>query len=79
MLVLQLALSFPGGRLTRAARVAVGFAYAGLLVGAVSTARQAALGSLPGVPAQPVADGRHRELSDVLWSSRSRSRSSRGA
>lgn len=75
VLVLQLALSFPGGRLTRAARVAMGFAYVGLLFQASSTFVKPRSDRCPACPPNPFPTADHRELSDLLWGSPGRSRS----
>jgi signal transduction histidine kinase len=67
VLIVLLALSFPGGRLTRPARVAVGFAIASWVVRAVSAMLKPTSDRCPACPRNPLPFADHEELSAVLW------------
>ena len=65
-LILQMALSFPNGRLTRAARITVGVAWAGWFIGAIAVALDTRAERCPACPPNPIpfAD---QDVSDVIY------------
>ncbi len=65
-LILQMALSFPNGRLTRAARIVVGVAWAGWFIGAIAVALDTRAERCPACPPNPIpfAD---QDVSDVIY------------
>ena len=52
-LILQMALSFPGGRLTRAARITVGAAWTAWFIGAIAIALDTRAERCPACPPNP--------------------------
>ena len=65
-LILQMALSFPNGRLTRAARITVGVAWAGWFIAAIAVALDPRSERCPACPPNPIpfAD---QDVSDVIY------------
>jgi signal transduction histidine kinase len=68
-LILQMALSFPGGRLTRAARITVGAAWTAWFIGAIAIALDMRSERCPACPPNPIpfAD---QDISDVIYAVR---------
>jgi hypothetical protein len=67
VLILQLALSFPSGRLIGPARVAAGVAWASWFIQAGSTIIKPRSERCPACPPNPLPFADHQGLSDVLW------------
>jgi signal transduction histidine kinase len=68
-LILQMALSFPGGRLTRAARITVGAAWTAWFIGAIAIALDLRSERCPACPPNPIpfAD---QDISDLIYAVR---------
>ncbi len=67
VLLLHLVLTFPNNPLSPAARVAMGFAWAGLLFQATSTGVKPRSERCPVCPPNPLPTADHPQLSDTLW------------
>jgi signal transduction histidine kinase len=67
VIFVHVVLVFPSGPLTRPARVALGFGWTALLIGAISVAVKPESERCPVCPANPLPTAGYPELSDVLW------------